>query len=192
MRYTPDSGDPFYNSVAEGFASNYPDFTGYPTIVYNNVQDFGPGAEPAIMSAVTAFNSEDPIVSAIAIGEIKNGNIEVTAQARWFDQMSGVVHMAVYVLEDGQLYPQAPNNDPNYVHNHVLRGSQNNEAFGEAVMNGDSWVGKTETREYTIPIPSGEPVPTDNWVEENLSLVTVLWKSTPDGWEFMNASFGDL
>jgi thiol-disulfide isomerase/thioredoxin len=181
----PSDSDPFYNTVAEGFATNYPDFTGYPTIVYNNEMDFGPGGEPAIMSAITAFNSVDPLASSIAIAEVSNGQMEITAQTRWFDNMTGVVHMVVYILEDGQKYPQAPLNNPEYVHNHVLRGSMNNEPFGEAVLNGDSWDGKSETRTYTVNLE-------DSWVENNISIFSVLWKSTPDGWEFINATEGEI
>jgi thiol-disulfide isomerase/thioredoxin len=187
MAIHPSDSDPMFHAHALAIAENYPEFTGYPTLVVNNVNNYS--SEPPITSEVETFVEGDPDVTAINIMTIENGMINITAQTRWFNEMTGKIFMAVYVMEDGldsevlgAAYDQNGIDGP-FVHDHVLRRAITDEAFGDVVMNGDSWPGKTETRTYSLEM---DP----SWNPSNLYAITVLWREVGTQYEFLNVHPG--
>jgi hypothetical protein len=172
------SSDPMYNTVAEDLANNYPDFTGYPTLVVNNEADFSNAA--GMVGAVDAFVEGEPEVTAINIMEINNGMAEIHAQARWFTAVNGTFRMAVYLVEDSLYYPQNGIDEDNVYHNHVLRAEAGGRSFGEVIVSGETWSGKTDDLKYTVPI---DPA----WNVKNLYAVTVIWREVGAEYDFINA-----
>jgi len=175
------SGDPMHNPMTDNFETDY-GVTGYPTIVVNHESDYSSAG--GIVTAVKSFVTEEPTVSAISILEIKNNKAIITAQTRWFSEMTGQVYCAIYLLEDGIKEPQASPAGyiADYVHNYVFRTSADGNMFGEAVLNGDAWIGKTENLNYEVEL---DP----SWNQNNLYAVTVLWRVGVDGYEFLNAYY---
>jgi len=175
------SGDPMYNPMSDVFEAKY-DITGVPTLIVNDEGTFSSAG--SMVGAVKTFVSEEPSVSAISILEIKNDKAIITAQTRWFAEMTGQIYCAVYLLEDGIKEPQATTTGyiADYVHDHVFRTSASGEMFGEAVLNGDAWVGKTENLSYEVDL---DP----SWNQNNLYAVTVLWRVGASGYEFLNAYY---
>jgi thiol-disulfide isomerase/thioredoxin len=174
------AGDPMHNSMSDEIENDY-GVTGYPTLVVNHEQDFG-SASPMV-NAVNTFVSEPADVSAVSIMEIVNNKIEITAQARWFEEMTGQMYCSIYILEDGISEPQATPSgyDEDYIHDFVFRTSASGTPFGDQVLNGSAWVGKTENLNYTLDL---DP----NWKKENLYAITVLWKrDAGGGYDFVNA-----
>jgi thiol-disulfide isomerase/thioredoxin len=176
------SGDPMYTSLIDVFESDY-GITGYPTLVVNHNSEFGSAA--GMTGAVNSFITGEPEASAISIFEIKGNKAIITAQTRWFAEMTGQMYCAIYLLEDGIKEPQAsPDGYINdYVHDYVFRASANGDAFGEAVLNGEAWIGKTENLNYEVTL---DP----SWNKSNLYAVTVLWRQGAEGKEFVNAYYG--
>jgi hypothetical protein len=155
--------------------------TGIPTLMANAEVDAS-SAGPLI-SAVNSFVTEKPAVSAAAIVTVdqNKGTADIVAQARWFEPMTGQATMAVYVLEDDIRNQQATSAGyVDTIHNHVLRTEASGEPFGTLVLNGEAWVGKTETVEYSINL---DPA----WKVENLEFVVVLWKEGVGEKVFLNA-----
>jgi hypothetical protein len=154
--------------------------TGIPTLMANFETDAS-SAGP-LVSAVNSFITEKPDVSSAAIVDIKQNQVNVVAQARWFAPMTGQVFLAVYVVEDSILGQQnftggyAP-----FVHDHVLRMEGTGSAFGTQVLNGEAWSGKTETIELSFEL-------NNSWRKDKLSYITVLWREGLSGKEFLNVS----
>ncbi len=173
------SGDPMHNPMTEELLNDY-GIGGYPTLVVNHSAEFNSAG--GITTAVNSFITEDPEVSAISILEIQNNKAVITAQTRWFTEMSGQFYCAIYLLEDGINESQATPTGyiTDYVHNYAFRTSASGTMFGDAVLNGTSWAGQTENLKYEVEL---DP----NWKKENLHAVTVLWRQGADGKEFINA-----
>lgn len=175
-------GDPMNTSITSDIETEYGS-TSVPTLVVNHEADFYDAG--GITSAVNSFITGEPEVSAISIMEIKGNKAYITAQTRWFAEMTGQMYCAIYILEDGIKESQATPTgyDTEYIHDYVFRTSADGTAFGEAVLNGEAWVGKTQNLEYEVEL---DP----SWNVNKLYLATVIWRQGASGHEFVNAYYG--
>lgn len=171
-------------AVAESEALNDAfGITGIPTLLANGEVDAS-SAGP-LVTAVNDFITQDAQVSSAAIITVNEaqGTADIVAQARWFEEMTGQMYLAIYAIEDSLDYDQ--NTGSGYQlfrHDHVLRAEATGEAFGTQVLNGEAWVGKTETFELSMDL---DP----SWNMANTHFALVLWREGISGKEFINATW---
>ncbi len=169
-------------AIAESEALNSAfGITGIPTLMANAEVDAS-SAGP-LVTAVNDFITGDAQVSAAAIVTVNKakGTADIVAQTRWFEEMTGQMSLAIYVLEDSIDGQQ--NTGGGYVpmvHDHVLRAEATGQEFGTQVLNGEAWVGKTETFEVSMDL---DP----EWNLANTHFALVLWRDGVSGKEFINA-----
>jgi thiol-disulfide isomerase/thioredoxin len=171
-------------AVAESEALNDAfGITGIPTLLANGTVDAS-SAGP-LVTAVNDFITQDAQVSAAAIVSIDEakGSADIIAQTRWFEEMTGQMYLAIYVVEDSIENAQNTGSGSQVInHDHVLRAEVTGQEFGTMVLNGEAWSGKTETFEVSVDL---DPA----WNMENTHFAMVLWREGVSGKEFINASF---
>ncbi len=84
------------------------------------------------------------------------GTVRISVDCDYINEGSADDNLCIYVTEDSIVSPQKNNNEviPDYVHNHVLRGSVTG-TFGEQLKSGGASAGESITKEYTYKIPDG-------------------------------------
>jgi hypothetical protein len=95
--------------------------------------------------------------------------LETTIDAEFLETLSGTHNIVVYLVEDSIInwqrdYDATPNDNPNYVHREVLRGSLNG-TYGVALAS--STQGITHTVVYTTTLNSG-------WDEKHMSVLAFV------------------
>mgnify|MGYP003951592233 CR=1 FL=1 len=130
-----------------------------------------------ITSAVDSELAEAVEVS-MAMENSTNGSaMNVRVQSQWLGSTSGEYFLAVYVVEDGQVYEQnTPSGyDQNFVHDHVLRAEGSDSGFGKAITVSED--GNMEEFDITLNA---------SWVAANCYPIAVLWKKNGSSYDFIN------
>ena len=85
-----------------------------------------------------------------------DSTVKISIQCDYLKRGNEFDNLCIYISEDSIVSPQKNNNEviPDYVHNHVLRGSVTG-TFGEPLKTGGAEAGEKITKEYTYKIPDG-------------------------------------
>ena len=159
---------------------------GYPTLYVWNQTSFSDGAAGA--GAVTSEISAGPAEAGAVAGLTDNGtSITLSVSAKMFADVTGDYFVAAYLMENGivaeqQIAGATPPSDPNWVHNHLIRGSSNGSAWGEQFVFGAGVNGQSFTKSYQI-------VKDGDWKVENMYCVAIVWKydSATEKYTYVNA-----
>ncbi|MDG1476582.1 MAG: Omp28-related outer membrane protein [Vicingaceae bacterium] len=116
---------------------------------------------------------------------IENDTIYVETLTEFFSSVNGDYNIAVYVSEDNVNAYQA-NYDPNIPngninHQHILRTSVSQNAFGVQVASGSIASGSTFSNTQKIALESF-------WNENNIHLAAFIWKNNGGNYDFVNAN----
>ncbi|MDQ3073221.1 MAG: Omp28-related outer membrane protein [Bacteroidota bacterium] len=134
------------------------------------------GLKEESVSYMTGWISETtiqpPVANTWVDAEVRNGRIFITTKTKYFKAAEGKQYLAVYILEDGIVYPQE-GASTEQVHNHVFRravtkvsGDQFTAAPGVASVHEVNW--------NDVGIHP-------DWNLDNIYLVTVIYQENPDG-----------
>ena len=143
---------------------------------YSGAEDYTPQYN---YSSVINTELAEAVEVSMAMEKSTNGStINVKVQSQWLGSTSGEYFLAVYVLEDGIVATQQIDGspaDPNFVHDHVLRGEASGAAFGKAItINGEGYL-----EEFDIALGS-------SMVPANCYPVAVMWKKNGANYDFVN------
>ncbi len=139
-----------------------------------------------ISNAVDSELDEDNLVSMAVDYSTEAGVMTIKVQSQIVDQstFSGSdCHLAIYILEDGQVANQQVGNpgsgvdDPNFVHDHILRTEANGSSFGVPI---------TFTDGNNLTEVNATLAPSTIWTHENLYPVAVIWRMNGNNYEFIN------
>jgi hypothetical protein len=109
-------------------------------------------------------------------------DLEVTANTEFIQSMNGTYNLCVFLVEDSivnwqKIYPAYPvpgypdGDVEDYVHRHVLRGSINNNTWGDEIASGSISAGDTVSTSYTTVLDTG-------WAENHMSVVAFVYDFT--------------
>jgi len=157
---------------------------GYPTLYVWNQSSFTDGAAGAgaVDNEVAAGTAEAGAVA----GFVENGDVlTLNVSAQLFAEVTGDYYVAAYLMENGIVRTQqiaGADPDPDWVHNHVIRGSSNGSCWGEQWVFAAGQDGQAFNKSYTIE-KGGD------WVTANMYCVAIVWKydSATSKYTFVNA-----
>ena len=132
----------------------------------------------SLITSATDSELAEAVEVSMAMENSTNGSaMNVRVQSQFLGSTSGEYFLAVYVIEDGQVYQQNTANgyDQNYVHNHVLRAEGSNSGFGKAIT--ITTDGNMEEFDITLDA---------SWVAANCYPVAVLWRKNGATYDFIN------
>jgi len=145
------TNDPLYHPESREFAQRM-NLSGTPS--FTEEFDNFTNSPSRWKSAISNFQSTEASAFIAMNGMEENGNFNIDIKiAVTKDELSTNPHLAVYMLENNVVSPQAdygasPSTVQDYIHNHVYRGSATG-LFGESVK--DLWsVGDTISKTYTF------------------------------------------
>ncbi len=181
------SSSQLYSSTAEDIANSI-GTTGQPYWTLNGV---GLGSYSATLqsSAISTINTVyNPTTTDVNAGfewYILDDTLYVETLTEFFGPANGDYNVAVYLSEDS-IYAYQANYDPaipngNLYHNHVLRTSLSQNAFGVQLASGNISSGMTYSNFHKIKI---DP----SWDLNQIHLSTVIWEGNPGSYTFVNAN----
>jgi hypothetical protein len=172
--------------------AGYNKVTGYPTFAANNEAQLSRTStsvntakeKQMVYDVVNDFATAPVVANAAAVFRIKDGNIEIKYKAKAFEDVTGTVYAAVYILENKLVGEQSGHPDGNNsVHKHVMRQAVNDALWGESLgtMTTDTEV----DGEATVTMESG-------WTEDHMEVLVVLYSKTGTNYTFLNSANGTL
>lgn len=119
------------------------------------------------------LNSTEPLpvrIDVTADYDTTTRQLDAQVQLDFASDLSGTYKLTVYLVEDSIVkwqkdYDATPNDNPDYVHREVLRGSMNG-TYGETISN--TLAGETAIRNYSNTLNTG-------WDAKHMSLVVFLY-----------------
>lgn len=129
-----------------------------------------------VQDLVDANFALDPDVNCGMNAELANGMIEVTAKAKFFQNVSGEYYMAMYIVEDSVFWNQTPLGTTH--HPMIMRGSMS-DVYGDLVINGSASAGDEFILDYIIPVDA-------DWNTDRIRIAGVIWKKVGSDYEFVN------
>lgn len=131
---------------------------------------------------VDANIAEAPVANVGFYAEIVNGQINVRTKTKFFQDAVGEYYLGLYVTENNVQNNQSGQSGT-VSHPNVMRASFIADHFGELINDaGDPIAGITgAVKDYSMDL-------NPNWVEDQLSVVGIIWKKNGDKYEFVNAS----
>jgi thiol-disulfide isomerase/thioredoxin len=175
------------------FASNSPGFTyDFRTTEGNELNTFfGFTAYPSGMIDRSGYNTQhilnfnawgsritdqldiDPEMYITLTPTINGGNIDVDVEVEVLRELTGNYNLVIVVTEDGIVQPQVNQTPagtetiPDYVHNHVLRGSFTG-TWGQSISTGTVAQGEKINRSHSLALKS-------EWNEQNMHIVAYVY-----------------
>jgi hypothetical protein len=91
-----------------------------------------------------------------------SGNLDCDVKVKVLQAVSGNYNLSVVLTEDSIInwqvwYSHTPQNEPNYMHRHVLRGSING-TFGDQVFTGSAAVDDSTSNTYSVNLNNITPI----------------------------------
>lgn len=171
------TGDEMANSVADEFHAYY-GITGIPTLkVWNAENDF---SDSLSMAAAVELEMEEPLAPAGALVVLtdQGNSYELGVTFSPFETIVGDYFVGVYIMENGLNFPQNGAGedgglDPDFIHDHVLRGSATGDMFGEQFVYGNGYPGQLVTKVYNVTKEA-------SWNAENIYALAVIWSYAKD------------
>jgi len=101
--------------------------------------------------------------------------VDIKVEGKFLKTLTGDYKLAVYITEDSCIsmqkdYSKTPENIPNYVHRHVLRGAVNSTWGDEVSTGGTANAGTTFTKNYSYTLNSA-------WNAKNCHVVAFINKA---------------
>lgn len=87
-----------------------------------------------------------------------SGNLNCDVKVKVLEAVSGTYNLTIVLTEDSVIdwqvwYSHTPQNEPNYVHRHVMRGALNG-TFGDQIFTGSAAVDDSTTNTYSVNLLS--------------------------------------
>lgn len=139
---------------------NYLAMSGYPKALLNRTTRWKPLEQNNISQVINLTQGENPKLGLAINSQITSSTINLDVKAKFSKDFAGV-KLVVYILENGLFYEQvnytsfyggAPYLD-NFTHDHTLKACLT-PLFGQPIANTESAVGKTYSKQFSIPIPT--------------------------------------
>ncbi|MCO5250063.1 MAG: Omp28-related outer membrane protein [Candidatus Kapabacteria bacterium] len=121
-----------------------------------------------------------PVANAIAEYEIIDDKIKISTETKFFDDASGEFYLAVMLIEDEVVAPQAGIGN-NAVHHNVFRGAVTSSVFGELISEVDITKDAIFEKNYEFTLNS-------NWNKDKIKPILTIWKKIDGKHTFVNAS----
>ncbi|MEC9159344.1 MAG: Omp28-related outer membrane protein [Bacteroidota bacterium] len=147
---------------------------------YLGLEDMGNAGYSNVSSLITSELISTNNISMALSYSTEAGVMNVKVQSQLENQFTGDnCYLAIYIMEDGQVATQNVMgvDDPNYVHNNILRTEANGLAFGTPITFTD---GKNLTE------VNANLAPATIWTHENLYALAVIWHNNGGSYEFVN------
>lgn len=149
---------------------------GKPSFMANG-NDYGQSDASASNKANSSL-SETADVGATFVASIDGDLLTIDAEAHFFNDLTGDYYMAAYVIEDKAKGPQSgPNGGSNVEHHLVMRGSLDEDAWGQALDTGSG----VQSKSYSVELPA-------KYKRENLYYGIVVWKKNGNKYIYVNAA----
>ena len=167
--FTTDEGEELATFFGvQAYPSGMVNRTGYPNGEHLSVYDNW-------ATKVSAILANDPEMDISIDPTYSSGNhsLSVDLEVKVLSNLDDEFHLVVYLTEDSLQQPQiGPGNVtiPDYIHNHVLRGSMNT-TWGESIANGQISTGETFTKTYNMDLDA-------EWNEQNMHIVAFVYRSS--------------
>ena len=168
-----DSSDPLFLQMASDIKDQF-GIGGPPNlwVEFDNTNNLNPtGWEAEVKTKQTGTSS-----CGVNLKKVLSGNTyTVYVEAKFFSTLSGTYNLAVYAIENGIVKDQTTDtgDDPNYVHNRVLRGEiTSNSKWGKQIFTGTS--SSDYKYQFTYTPATGVNI-------KNVSFVAVIYKMDTTG-----------
>lgn len=155
--------------------------SGQPVFYVNGVNKFVGSGNAGSKRTEIENNVDDnfalpPDVNCGMYMELVSGNIEVTAKARFYENVTGNYYMGMYIVENDVLHNQTPIGSS--LHPEIMRTSMS-DAFGDLIATGSANAGDEIILNYTVPVDA-------NWNTDKVSVVGIIWKENGNDYDFVN------
>lgn len=139
---------------------SYLGMSGYPKALLNRVTRWQPLEQNNIPQVINLTQGENPKLGLAINSEVTNTTINLDVKVKFSKDFQGI-NLVVYILENGLIHNQvnyttfyggAPYLE-GFVHDHTLRTCLT-PLFGQPILASESGVGKTLSKNFSIPIPS--------------------------------------
>lgn len=134
--------------------------SGYPRALLNRMTRWTPLEQNNITQVINLTQGENPKLGLAMDASIVGSSININTKVKFSKDFSNL-KLVIYVLENGLIYDQVnytnfftgPGTLTNFEHNHVLRACIT-PLLGEIIPNGNTKVGQTYTKSYSVPLPN--------------------------------------
>ncbi|MEM9919857.1 MAG: Omp28-related outer membrane protein [Bacteroidota bacterium] len=171
------------STTASEFVSNLNDNAGQPRFFVNS-DDIGVNSSNGaakrteVRDAVTGNQGQNVIANTGLISKIEGNELKITARTKFFTNTSGDYYVSILVMEDDVEASQSSRGVVD--HARILRGAANSGTFGQQLANTDIAAGTEYVKEFTVVL-------SNDWNQDNLELVAVVWNKVNDKYQFVNA-----
>lgn len=129
--------------------------------------------------AVENAKNATPLANTGITATIKNGQLEVDAKVKFFQEGNGDYFLSLLVVEDGVVEIQSQRGS-DAIHKKLLRTSLLGGTFGQMIGSGtipaDSEFTFSDTKEMEA-----------DWDRDNLEVAAIIWQKVDNNYEFVNA-----
>jgi thiol-disulfide isomerase/thioredoxin len=152
------SYDPYNFDSSE--LESYLGMSGYPKALLNRMTRWQPLEQNNITQVMNLTQGENPKLGLAITNQTTATTINLNVKVKFSKDFEGL-NLVVYIVENGLIHYQvnytsfyggAPYLD-NFQHDHTLRTSLT-PLFGQPILSADSGVGKTFTKNFSLPIPA--------------------------------------
>ncbi len=131
-----------------------------------------------IATAVTENALLAPVANVGVNAEKVDGEINVQAKVKFFQEADGEYYLAMYAVEDDLVFQQSPIG-MGAIHPKILRASFTDDKFGNLLSSGA--ISADAEFDQTFSLSLGA-----SWVVENVEVAAVIWKKEGDNYTFVN------
>ena len=152
------SYDPYNFDSSE--LETYLGMSGYPKALLNRMTRWQPLEQNNIPQVINLTQVDSTKLGLAISNEVTATTINLNVKVKFSKDFEGI-KLVVYVLENGLIYDQVNYTSffggapylLNFQHDHTLRACLT-PLFGQPILSSESSVGKTYTKNFTLPIPS--------------------------------------
>ncbi|MBK7342958.1 MAG: T9SS type A sorting domain-containing protein [Saprospiraceae bacterium] len=147
---------------------------GFPTFFVNSVAGSNYNA---LVNAVTAASTQDPIAGLGILTGYENGEIACQGKVEFFEPYAGELFVGYYIIEDSLVFGQTAQG-PNAIHRFVLRDAMEAKPFGNG-MTLDVQPGESVLFSSVQAYPAS--------ALDRLSLLGVIWTYANGKYSYLNS-----
>lgn len=181
----------FFTQTSVDLVASFSPYQGWPTFYVNGVSrndevpggiSYG-GTKAACLNTINEFAEQIPVANTGFVVQFKGNQLSVYTKTKFFSTQDAQneYYLAAYVIENNVMGEQEgkPEEVP---HPHVLRTGLSENTYGVPI-DIESLAGNEFSYTFTS---TSDP----EWIQENLTVITVIWRKMGDKYEFVNASRG--
>lgn len=136
-------------------------------------------------SEINNTSSVSPTASCGSVFEIEGSTLNIKYGANFHEETNGEYYVAAYLLED-KLYNNQVGANPTFAeHNNVIRTSISDGHFGNMLTE------TSITSGYSYEVETSIELDTE-WTQENLEIITIIWKKEGENYSVVNSSVSRL